>query len=224
LVARTADLADDGKSVTFHLRPEARFADGTPVTAEDVANSFHLIKDKGHPALALPLRDVTAAEVVDSHTVRYAFDGAQTRDLPLLVATLPIFSKAYYATRPFDETTLEPPLGSGPYKVGALRQGSFISYVRRDDYWGWDLPVNRGRFNLGELRYEYFRDRTSGFEAFKSGVYDLREEFTSKTWATEYTFPAVLDGRVVRDVLPDGNPSGAQGYFLNTRRAKFADV
>ena len=224
LVARSAELADDGTGVTFRLRPEARFADGTPVTADDVAHSFHLIKDKGHPALALPLRDVTAAEAVDSHTVRYTFEGTQTRDLPLLIAVLPVFSKAYYTARPFDETSLEPPLGSGPYKVGALKQGSFISYVRRDDYWAKDLAVNRGRHNFDELRYEYFRDRTTGFEAFKAGVFDLREEFTSKTWATEYTFPAVLDGRVVRDVLPDGSPSGAQGFFINTRRAKFADV
>lgn len=224
LIARSAELAEDGKSVTFHLRPEAKFSDGTPVTAEDVANSFALIKDKGHPSLALPLRDVTGAETIDAATVRYRFTGTQTRDLPLLIATLPVFSKAYYTTHNFEETSLEPPLGSGPYKVGALKQGAYISYIRRDDYWGKDLAVNRGRFNFDELRYEYFRDRTTGFEGFKAGVYDLREEFTSKTWATEYTFPAALDGRVLRDTLPDGSPSGAQGYFLNMRRAKFSDI
>ena len=224
LVARSATLADDGSEVTFHLRPEAKFADGTPVTAEDVANSFRLIKDKGHPALALPLRDVSAAEAVGPLAVRYTFKGTQTRDLPLLVAALPVLSKAYYTEHPFEETTLEPPLGSGPYRVADLKQGSYIVYRRREDYWAKDLAVNRGRFNFDELRYEYFRDRTTGFEAFKAGIYDLREEFTSKTWATEYTFPAVLDGRVVRDILPDGSPSGAQGYFINTRREKFADV
>lgn len=223
LVARTAEVDDDGRGVTFRLRPEARFADGSALTAEDVAHSFALIKEKGHPALALPLRDVASATAIDRHTVRYEFTGDQTRDLPRLVATLPILSKAYYTAHDFAQTSLDPPLGSGPYVVDKLKQGTFISYRRRDDYWAKDLPVNRGRYNFDELRYEYFRDRTTGFEAFKSGAFDLREEFTSKTWATEYTFPAVLDGRVVRDTLPDGSPSGAQGYFINTRRAKFAD-
>jgi microcin C transport system substrate-binding protein len=170
LIARSAEIAEDGKSVTFHLRSEAEFADGTPVTAEDVANSFALIKDKGHPSLALPLRDVTGAEALDAATVRYNFTGTQTRDLPLLIAALPVFSKAYYTTHNFEETSLEAPLGSGPYKVGALKQGAYISYIRRDDYWGKDLAVNRGRFNFEELRYEYFRDRTTGFEGFKAGV------------------------------------------------------
>src|SRR5690606_7113274 len=149
--------------------------------------------------------------------------GENTRDLPLIVATLPIFSKAYYATREFDATTLEAPLGSGPYAVGSLRQGRYISYLRRDDYWARDLPVNRGRFNFDELRFEYFRDRTAEFEALKAGEYDLREEFTAKVWATEYDLPAVKSGRLVRDVLPDDRPSGAQGFFINTRRAKFHD-
>ncbi len=224
LVAKTAELSEDRSSVTFTLRPEAKFSDGSPVTAEDVVSSFTLIKEKGHPSLALPLRDVEKAEALDKYTVRYAFKGDQTRDLPLVVASLPILSKAYYDKNPFDETTLEPPLGSGPYAVGDFKQGSFITYTRRDDYWAKDLPVNRGRYNFDELRYEYFRDRTAGFEAFKSGTFDLREEFTSKTWATAYKFPAVAEGRVKTETLPDGSPSGAQGFFVNMRRDKFADI
>ncbi len=224
LVAQTAELAEDRSSVTFTLRPEARFSDGSPVTADDVVSSFTLIKEKGHPSLALPLRDVEKAEALDKHTVRYSFRGDQTRDLPLVVAGLPILSKAYYEKNAFDETTLVPPLGSGPYIVGDFKQGSFITYKRRDDYWAKDLPVNRGRYNFDELRYEYFRDRTAGFEAFKSGSFDLREEFTSKTWATEYNFPAVKEGRVKTETLPDGSPSGAQGFFVNMRRDKFADI
>ena len=224
LVAKTADVAADGSSVTFVLRPEARFADNSPVTAEDVVHSFTLIKEKGHPILALPLRDVTKAEALDAHTVRYTFTGDQTRNLPLQVAALPVFSKAYYTEKSFEETTLDPPLGSGPYKIGDVKQGRSITYILRDDYWAKDLPVNRGRYNFAELKYEYFRDRVAGFEAFKSGVFDLREEFTSKSWATEYEFPAVKDGRVVLATLPDGSPSGAQGFFLNMRRAKFTDI
>ncbi|MBZ0216749.1 MAG: extracellular solute-binding protein [Fimbriimonadaceae bacterium] len=223
LVAHSAELAPDKSSVTFFLRPEARFADGTPVRASDVVASFNLIKAHGHPFLSMPLRDVTSAEALDPLTVRYTFQGDLVRDLPLLVADLPIFSKAYYETRDFALTSLDPPLGSGPYRIADYRQGRFVQYELRDDYWGKDLPVNRGRFNFRELRYEYFRDRTTEFEALKAGAYDLREEFTSKTWATEYDIPQVRDGRLLRATLPDHRPSGAQGFFINTRKEKFAD-
>ncbi len=223
LVAESAELADDKRSVTFYLRPEAKFSDGSPVTAEDVVNTFTLLKEKGHPFYALRLRDVEKAEAVDPGTVRYHFKGDQIRDLPVIVAGLPVFSKAYYDANDFTKTTLKPPLGSGPYKVKDFKQGSFIVYERRDDYWARDLPVNRGRFNFDELRYEYFRDRTAEFEALKAGEYDLREEFTSKTWATEYNIPQVESGRLIRLTLPDARPSGAQGFFINTRRDKFAD-
>lgn len=223
LVAHSVELEPDRSTATFRLRAEARFADGSPVTADDVAFSFDALKTKGHPQYRLQLVDVERAEALDAHTVRYHFSGERKRDLPLIVAGLPILSKAYYATHDFEATTLEPPLGSGPYAVGALAQGRFITYTRRADYWGWDLPVNRGRFNFDELRYEYFRDRTAEFEGLKAGVYDLREEFTSRTWATEYDIPQVRSGRIRRLVLPDERPSGAQGFFINTRRAKFAD-
>ncbi len=224
LVARSAELAADRGSVTFRLRPEAKFADGSPLTAEDVVFSFVTLKDKGHPLYRVQLKDARTAEAVDAHTVRYTFTGTETRDLPLVVAGLPILSKAYYATREFDQTTLEPPLGSGPYRVGDFKAGTFVSYKRRDDYWGKDLPVNRGRFNFDELRFEYYRDRTAALESFKAGAFDLREEFTARDWVTAYDIPAVKDGRLVKLVLPDENPSGAQGFFLNMRRPKFADV
>ena len=223
LVAESATVAEDRKSVTFYLRPEARFSDGTQVTAEDVAFSFDVLKEKGHPLFSQTLRDVEKAEVLDPTTVRYTFKGDLVRDLPLTVSGLPIFSKAYYTDRKFDETTLEPPLGSGPYLVDDLKQGRNITYKRNPDYWARDLPVNQGRWNFDKIRFEYFRDRTAGMEAFKAGTYDLREEFTSKVWATEYDFPAVRDGRVKKDTLPDMTPSGTQGFFLNTRRDKFKD-
>ncbi len=224
LVARAVSLAPDRRAATFYLRPEARFADGTPLTAADVVFSFEVLKEKGHPAIRLPLRDVVKAEALDAHTVRYSFKGQRTRDLPLFVAGLPIFSKAYYATRPFDETTLEPPLGSGPYRLVKFKQGAFVTYERRKDYWGWHLPVNVGRYNFDRLRFEYFRDRTAELEGLKAGAFDLREEFTSRDWATAYDIPQVRSGRLKRMVLPDERPSGAQGFFLNLRRAKFQDI
>ncbi len=223
LVAHAAEVADDGRSVTFFLRPEARFRDGTPITADDVAFTFTTLKDKGHPRLAIQLKDIAEAAVIDPHTVRYTFKGEHTRDLPLIIAGLPVLSKAYYTANDFEKDTLDPPLGSGPYEIADFRQGTFVSYRRRADYWAADLPVNRGRFNFDEIRYEYYRDRTASLEAFKAGAYDLREEFTSKSWATEYDIPQVKDGRIKLMTLPDERPSGAQGFFLNTRREKFKD-
>jgi microcin C transport system substrate-binding protein len=224
LAAREAELAGDGRSVTFYLRPEAKFSDGSPLTAEDVVFSFNILKEKGHPRIAIQLRDVTEARAIDARTVRYAFKGENTRDLPLIVAGLPIFSKAYYAGKDFAKDSLDPPLGSGPYKISDFRQGAHVTYKRRPDYWAADLPVNKGRFNFDEIRYEYYRDRTASLEAFKAGAYDLREEFTSKSWATEYDIPQVKDGRIKLMKLPDERPSGAQGFFLNTRRDKFKDI
>lgn len=224
LVAETADVADDKMSVTFKLRPEAKFADGSPLTADDVVFSFETLKAKGHPAFAFPLRDVSAAQAIDPHTVRYTFTGSLVRDLPITVATLPILSKAYYTTHDFEKTSLEAPLGSGPYKVGPFKAGTYVSYLRRDDYWGRDLPVNRGQNNFDEVRYEYYRDRTLELENLLAGNFDLREEFTSKDWATGYDKQPVKDGRVLLQTLPDERPSGAQGFFINTRRDKFKDV
>ena len=223
LAAHSVELSDDRKTVTFYLRPEASFADGTPLRAQDVINSFTLLKEKGHPRIALQLRDVEQAEAVDPLTVRYRFTGDQIRDLPLIVAGLPIFSKAYYDIHDFARTTLKAPLGSGPYRIAKMKQGSYIVYARREDYWAKNLPVNRGRYNFAELRYEYFRDRTAEFEALKAGVYDLREEFTSKIWKTAYDIAQVHAKQLIILTLPDARPSGAQGFFINIRRRKFAD-
>ncbi|MGB6440509.1 MAG: extracellular solute-binding protein [Methyloceanibacter sp.] len=223
LVASSAEVADDGLSVTFKLRPEAKFSDGSPLTADDVVFSFEMLKTKGHPIYSQMLADVVKAEALDPHTVRYTFKGSLVRDLPLTVAGLPIFSKAYYSTHDFAATTLDLPLGSGPYVIGDVKQGRTISYKRDPNYWGKDLPVNRGRWNFDEIRFEYFRDRTAGMEGFKAGAYDFREEFTSKVWATEYDFPAIRARKVKKEVLPDETPSGTQGFFLNTRREQLKD-
>ncbi len=189
LIAESAEVAPDGKSVTFHLRPEAKFADGSPVTTDDVVFSFATLKEKGHPNYVLSLRDVEKAEALDKHTVRYTFKGDLTRDLPLIVAELPVLSKAYYTEHPFDQTSLDKPLGSGPYEIADFKPGTYVTYKRRPDYWAKDLPVNRGRFNFDELRYEYYRDRNLELEGLLSGTFDLREEFTSLDWATRYDVP-----------------------------------
>jgi microcin C transport system substrate-binding protein len=223
LIAKSADVAADGMSVTFKLRPEAKFADGTPVTADDVVFSFKTLKEKGHPAIAQPLHDVVSAEALDPQTVRYTFKGTLTRDLPIAVAQLPVLSKAYYSKQPFEKTSLKPPLGSGPYRIKDFKPGTYITYTRRNDYWAKDLPVNRGRYNFDEIRYDYFRDRNIELEALKSGQVDFREEFSSVNWATGYDIPAVKDGRLIKALLPDNRPSGAQGFFINTRLDKFKD-
>ena len=159
LVAKTAEVADDGKSVTFILRPEAKFSDGSALTAEDVVFSFDALKNQGHPSFRIMLRDVEKAEALDQATVRYTFTGDLVRDLPINVATLPILSKKFYTAHKFAESSLVVPVGSGPYQISEFKAGTFVLYRRRQDYWGKDLAVNRGRFNFGEIKYEYFRDR-----------------------------------------------------------------
>ena len=223
LLARSVSLSADGNSYRFALRPEARFHDGSPVSAEDVAFSYMLLKGKGHPIMRTSLRELSSASVEDGDVV-LTFSGKQGRQAPMEVAyTVPIFSKAYYSEVAFDKSTLTPPLGSGPYKIGRFKAGSFIEYDRDPNYWGKDLPVNVGQNNFDVVRLEFNRERTALFEAFKKGDITYHEEFSSKSWATRYDFPAIKDGRVKRVEVPDRSPSGAQGWFFNTRRAKFSD-
>ncbi|ACK52795.1 extracellular solute-binding protein family 5 [Methylocella silvestris BL2] len=223
LVARAVRVSADRSVYRFLLRKEARFHDGSPLTAADVAFSLNILKAKGHPSIRQALRDLDAAEDEADDIVMVRLKSQRSREAPLIVAGQPIFSAAYYKTRDFDQTTLEPPLGSGGYKVGRFDQGHFISFERVADYWGKDLPVNIGQSNFDRVRFEYFGDRKVAFEAFKAGVFSFREEFTSAVWATGYDFAAVKDGRVQRATLPDESPMGTQGWFLNMRRDKFRD-
>jgi microcin C transport system substrate-binding protein len=223
LAARAVRISADKLTYTYLMRPEARFHDGSKLTAQDVAFSLNLLKEKGHPIIAQLTRDFAGAEAKDDATVVCRFAAGRARDVPLFVAGLPIFSRAYYATRNFDESTLDVPLGSGAYKVGKLEVGRFIEYERVKDWWGASLPIMRGQNNFDTVRYEFFRDRDVGFEAFTAKGYLFREEFTAKTWATRYDFPALKDGRVKQATLPDETPSGGQGWFMNTRREKFRD-
>jgi microcin C transport system substrate-binding protein len=223
LAARAVVISPDELTYRFLLRPEAKFHDGTRLDAHDAAFSLNLLKSKGHPIISQQMRDVTAAEAIDDLTLVVRFAKGRGRDLPLFVVTLPIFSRAYYGKREFDESTMDVPLGSGPYKVGRLETGRFIEYDRVKDWWGADLPATRGQNNFDVLRWEFYRDREIAFEGFTGKNYLFREEFTSRTWATRYDFPALKDGRVKREVIPDDTPSGGQGWFFNTRREKFKD-
>ncbi|MBN9084731.1 MAG: hypothetical protein BGP04_25955 [Rhizobiales bacterium 62-17] len=223
LVARRVLIADDKLTYKFLLRPEARFHDGSRLTAKDVAFSFNILKEKGHPLYRTLLREFVGATAEDDATVVVKFTPQRSRDLHLLIGGLPIFSEAWWKGRDFEGTTLEAPLGSGAYKVARFEQGRFIEFDRVKDYWGANLPVNIGTNNFDRIRYEYYRERQIGFEGFKTGETNYNEEFTARFWATAYDFPAVKDGRIKRIELPSGAPVGTQGWYFNTRRPKFAD-
>lgn len=224
LVAESVAVSEDTNVFTFTLRPEARFHDGTPLTAEDVAFSLMTIKEKGHPNLAQLVVEMDKAEATDPKTVVVTLSGRQTRDTILTIAGLPIFSKAYYTAQEFEVATLKPPLGSAAYKVGRLSAGRFIEFDRVPDYWAADLPVNVGYNNFDVIRIDFFAERQPAFEAFKKGEITHREEFTSITWAQDYDFPAVHDGRVKKSLFPAELRPSLQGWFFNTRRRKFADA
>jgi microcin C transport system substrate-binding protein len=224
LAARAVRISEDGLTYRFLMRPGIKFHDGSPLTAHDVAFSLSLLKDKGHPVVRLLLRDCASAEALDDATLVVRFAPNRARDAPLFVASVPIFSRTYYSSHPFDETTLEAPLGCGPYKVGQFEVGRFIEYVRVKEWWGADLPVARGQHNFDTVRYEYYRDRDLAFQGFTAKNYLFREEFTSRIWATGYDFPAIREGRVKRDVIPFGGSVGIQGWFFNTRREIFKDT
>jgi len=223
LIAEAVSLAGDRRSVSFRLNPKAKFHDGAPITAEDVAFSFDALVKEGDPRFRLVYGDVEAAEVIAPGEVRFRFRSTENRKTPLIVGAMPVFSKTFYATRKFNETTVEPPLCNGPYRVAKADIGRTMVFERVKDYWAAALPVRVGRHNFDTIRYDYFRDRTVMAEAFKAGTYGWREEFTSKTWATAYDIPEIADGRVIKETLEDNRPSGVQAYFINTRHARFAD-
>lgn len=225
LVASHAEYIPGGEWIIFEMRPEARFADGTPVTADDVVFSLEALKsEQATPGLRLALRDVTGAEALGPHRVRFTFaEEAARRDLPMLVATLPILSRAWFDGRSFGDPVMEQPVGSGPYEIEAVEAGRFVTYRRRDDYWARDLPVNVGRWNFDRITFEYFRDRSAAIPALQAGQLDLHESFNSREWATAYDFEAVRQGRVITETIPDDSPSGTQGFWFNTRRDHLSD-
>ncbi|ARE39455.1 Oligopeptide ABC transporter, periplasmic oligopeptide-binding protein OppA [Rhodovulum sp. P5] len=227
LLAESIEYPEDRSWAIFTLRPEARFSDGTPVTPEDVVFSFELFRDKGLPSFRVQLgRQVERAEVLDGARVKFTFkDGIPTRDLPQLVGSLPVFSKAFYVDngRDFEESSLDPLMGSGPYMLESMDVGQTLVYARDPDYWGADLPINVGRNNFDHIRIEYYADYNAAFEGFKGGSYTFRNEASSKIWATGYGFPAVNNGWVVRAELSDGDMATGQSFAFNLRRAQFQD-
>ena len=225
LVAQAVRISSDRSTYRFLLRKEARFADGTPLTAKDVKFSVEMLRDKGHFSFWSALRrDLASIDAEGDGVVVVRLNPGHARDFILFVAGLPIFSAAFYAKVPFDDVSLQPPLGSGAYKVGPFSQGKYIAMELRSDYWAKDLPINLGTNNFATLRFEYYTDRVLAFEAFKTGAFTFHEEYTARIWATGYDFPAVRDGRIRKENIPDDFPrGGAQGWFLNTRRSKFAD-
>lgn len=223
LVAESAELAPDRRSVIYNLNPKARFNDGTPITPADVVWSFETLRDKGAPLYRFYYADVTKVEVVGDHAVKFTFKSGENRELPAILSELPVLSKAYWANRDFEKTTLDPPLGSGPYKIASVDPGKSITYQRVDNYWGKDLPVNKGRYNIDTIRYDYYRDATVALEAFKAGAYDIRQENSSKNWAIGYEGPALRDGLIKKVSIPNLNPSGMQGWAYNLRRPLFED-
>ena len=222
-LAETVDVLEEGNLYRFHLRPNAVHHDGTPLTAEDVAFSLNILKEKGHPLVSQTIEEMTGAEAADDRTALVRFSGKHTRKLPLIVADLPIFSKAWWDGRDFTASTLDVPLGCGPYKVAGFQAGRYIEYERVEDWWGNDVPSAVGHNNFDRIRVDFYRDRTIAFEAFKKGNTRIFETFVAKTWATGFDFPAFHAKKVVKKEFPDLTPAGAQGWFFNTRRAKFAD-
>lgn len=224
LVAYEAEFPPDRSWVVFRMHPEARFHDGSPLTAEDVRFSFELLREHGDPRLIVPLLDVESVEVLGPHEVRYNFKpGVATRNLPIDISQFPILSKAWYSDHDFTVSSLEKPVTNGPYRIGEYRTGSWVEYQRVEDYWARDLPVNRGRWNFDIIRYEFYRDPIVQLEAFKAREFLLIVEMSSKSWALDYEFPAIADGRVIKEGLPDEGPVTAQGFYINTRRPQFAD-
>jgi peptide/nickel transport system substrate-binding protein len=223
LVAQSIETPADRSWVVFRLDPRARFSDGRPLTADDVLFSWQLLKDKGKPNYRSYYGKVAKAEAIDPHTVRFDLTGADDRELPLILALMPVLPKHAVDPARFEETSLAAPIGSGPYKVAEIRPGESVTLRRDPDYWGKDLPVSRGLYNADEIRFDYFRDANSLFEAFKGGLYDVRTEDSPTRWTTGYDFPAMRDGRVVKDPVPVRTPKGMTGFVFNTRKPLFAD-
>jgi microcin C transport system substrate-binding protein len=222
LAAETVTVSEDRNTFDFRIRPEARFHDGSPLTAEDVAFTYRLLKEQGHPDFLLPLADMTAAEA-DGETFRLVLNGEQSPRLILSLAGFPILSKADIEANGFEGSPLRPLLGSGPYKVGRVFAGQTIEYDRVPDYWGRDLPINRGFYHFDRLRIEFYGDRQAAFEAFKKGVITYRQEFTSRVWATGYDFPALNEGKVVKREFPSELRPSMQAWAVNQRRERFRD-
>jgi peptide/nickel transport system substrate-binding protein len=223
LIARSVEMPEDRSSITFHLDERARFSDGRAITADDVVFSWQLLRDKGRPNHRTYYAKVAKAVRVGERTVRFEIDKGGDREIPLILGLMPVLPKHLIDAATFEQTTLTPPVGSGPYKIARVDAGRSVSYARDPAYWGRDLPVNRGRFNFDEVRFEYFRDGAAMFEAFKAGDIDFWYEEDPARWAGGYRIAAVEDGRIVKAEIATGLPAGMTAFVFNTRRPQFAD-
>ena len=228
LLAESIEYPADQKWVIFQLRKEAKFSDGTPVTADDVAFTYNLFLEQGLPSYRAVLAEIVqGVEVIGPYTIKYTFsDQASKRDAIPIVGGLPVKSQAWFerSQARLDESRMEPAIGSGPYILDSFEINRWVKYRRNPEYWGASLPINRGRANFDEIRVEYFADTNAAFEAFKSGAYTMRVENSSKSWATAYDFPALNDGHVVKKLMPDGGIANGQSFVMNLRREKFSDI
>ena len=223
LLADSVEWPEDRSWVIFHLRPEARWQDGVPITADDVVFSLNILREKGHPFYRFYYKNFEKVTKLDERTVRFDFSAGENRELPLIAGQLPILPKHYWEGKEFDKTTLDPPLGSGPYKIGEFEPGRYIDYQRVDDYWGKDLPVNKGSYNIDRIHYQYYLDDTVIRQALKAGDLDFRVENQAKAWAVDYDVKAVERGLLVKRAFENERPQGMQAFAMNTRRDQFKD-
>jgi microcin C transport system substrate-binding protein len=223
LLAETIELPEDRSWVAYNLRKNARWHDGSPVTADDVVFSFNTLIKKGAPLYQYYYKDVKTVEKLSKWKVKFIFSNTKNPELPLIMGQLPVISKKYYTSHPFEKTSLDPPMGNGPYMVDEVKPDRSITYKLVPNYWGRDLPVNRGRYNFGKIRIEYYRDETVLVEAFKSGNYDFRQENVAKVWATAYKGSYFDKGYIIKEEPPNENNVRMQAYVYNTRRPIFQD-
>ncbi len=223
LLAQSVETDDERSFVTFTLDARAKFSDGKPVTPEDVVFSWQLLRDKGRPNHRTYYSKVKKTEI-SGRTIRFDLAGANDRELPLILGLMPVLAKHTINPETFEETSFEPPVGSGPYRVSHVKPGDSVTFTRDPNYWGRDLPIYRGLWNFDEVRFDYYRDANAYFEAFKKGLYDVRAELDPSRWSTQYDFPALREGRVVKESFPYGLPKPLDALVFNTRRPIFADI
>ena len=223
-IAESIDVPDDRSSVTFHINPKAKFSDGHPITSEDIAFTWNLLKEKGKPNMRSSYGKVQKIDTPDALTIRFDLAGIGDRELPLILGLMPVLAKHATDVDKFEETSLTPLLGSGPYLVTEIKPGESITYKRNPDFWGKDLPINRGLYNVDEYKFDYYRDANTLFEAFKGGLYDIRSEDNPTRWVTGYDFPRMTEQKAIKDAIPVRTPKGMTALAMNTRRSVFADI